>query len=1481
MAAQGGDGSPGTGSEGLDPSLVLAQLANAVQALAASASSSGNRSWTESKYVRSPDVFNPKSTDEEQSLWPEWSFTFKQWMAIQSEEFTADFEKAEQADDIVAFEAYSPEIRARSVRLYAVLSTYLRGRPLRILRSVKQNDGYRVWRMLKDELQPSSRPRALALAQALVKFPPYREGGSLLDYTLAYERLILEYEKLSPYPYDDNLKISTLMSGLPADVRKYLELNLDDGATYEKMRARLLQFERTTAGWSSEHILRSVGIDKDASKFIDTGGPVPMDVDRIENKGAKKGRDAKSKGKGKYEDKGKGKGYNRDWGKGGGKGGKPWDNQYNKHWEHFDHKGKGKGKEKGKKGKGKGYGSGKVGPCYSCGKMGHIAADCRLRNVNQVVGSNEFEASSQVPSSTSVSATSSTNTRVPSLPSAKQPSTGSLRRLSVVNEPINELCIYTPPHSPVCEFFDLCREDEEWSGDDFAAEVRVVSESLGDDVEAELRTTSTLVFDLTLEDDLECCPLGSADYLGDDWDLHVQHVVRTVRESDDAPYEQVILDSGADVTVVPFRLHGVGHETVNNMSIRDAQGHNIPMASQRENVIFEVESSSGERLFFRDKVVVAQVKQPLLCVGKLMREQWLPSKTEEGTWLMKRGAQSFPIHWSRNSMAAQMKIYRLEKQEGLVRMVVEIPLDLDKQSKAAGWQMSPDHVPMHIQLAGDETVDPSDSFPSRYWPFRTTLLQREGRNYSVFESGEYWQDRPAIKIHEPKCKIITLLSLNPVDPETLGKVVTAEGYHTEGVFAGGDEPMSGSPSGPSQEQPLPQALPGRDLEEDVQNHGGDRDVDLGEQGATRATLMVNEKEVSEESTLRELRAACKYLRVSHHGKKAVLWGRLQTEVVDAQAKAAVQASEAVLEAYRRDPDVEKRNERPDDEAVALHEVTHLPRQPWCEACVMSRSREDTHGVSSSKEHGVIHMDFMFNRTEAGPDSENPMAVHLVAVDEQTNFTLCAAVQSKASEHLRTAVGDIVKMAAMLGHQNVTLRGDSEPAMRACLQMVVEARSRLGNATKVEYAVPQGSLHQGLKAERFIGIVRNMGKCLLATVEQKTGFKVKSSHPLYQWCFVHGAFLYTRFHVQPSGQTPFELALGRGYTGKLCAFGSAVYAQIVPFKKSKGESWEKYIFLGKSAMGNLNMVANSQGVHQARTMRKGALTFEAELIVRMKGVPWDTQLDVVVSKKRGFQRLRVPDLIAPQALVDGDHQDEAASDPESSQEGPPNPGLLHPGGLHGSPQGSPNQSTSGSLMSAVSEPELLPDVSMQAISQVLGVIHETDQEDDQFVSYSVREVRDDRPHGHEQEEVPQLEDEFELPEPYAENEHNSMEISEQGNEEVPWRSRSYEDGPPPLGPEELAALDQSMDRVEIKRLLSMNVLKRIPEGGNVDGMKKLNSKNVRDWRFRGNVWVRRSRLVAKEFRFLEPELGDLYAPASMAVLQRVLAGLCVSSKSLVL
>ena len=47
-----------------------------------------------------------------------------------------------------------------------------------------------------DELQPRSRPRALALAKAFSGFPVLNEGGSLLEYILSFELFVTEYMRL-------------------------------------------------------------------------------------------------------------------------------------------------------------------------------------------------------------------------------------------------------------------------------------------------------------------------------------------------------------------------------------------------------------------------------------------------------------------------------------------------------------------------------------------------------------------------------------------------------------------------------------------------------------------------------------------------------------------------------------------------------------------------------------------------------------------------------------------------------------------------------------------------------------------------------------------------------------------------------------------------------------------------------------------------------------------------------------------------------------------------------------------------------------------------------------------------------------------------------------------------------------------------------------------------------------------------------------
>ena len=303
---------------------------------------------------------------------------------------------------------------------------YLKGRALKILRSVTSGDGFRVWRQLSEELQPSSRPRTLALAQALTKFPPLRDGGSVLEYALTFEKLVSEYEKASSQTYPDDLKIGTLLSGLPQDVKRYLQLQIDDTTTYQKLRGILLQFERTSTTWSTEYVMKAIGLDKHSYPG-DGQGLAPMDVDRVE-KGKGKGKDFKGKGRG---DKGKGlKGYKGYYQNGKGKPGCGKGFQFGGFGKGSQDKGKGKGKwtsDGGKKGKKGGF---MKGPCFNCGRMGHRAAECREpQRVNQV----EDDAAS-----VSTRASSGT-TRAPSTTAAPSTSTpAKVNRLELSTMPLIE-----------------------------------------------------------------------------------------------------------------------------------------------------------------------------------------------------------------------------------------------------------------------------------------------------------------------------------------------------------------------------------------------------------------------------------------------------------------------------------------------------------------------------------------------------------------------------------------------------------------------------------------------------------------------------------------------------------------------------------------------------------------------------------------------------------------------------------------------------------------------------------------------------------------------------------------------------------------------------------------------------------------------------------------------------------------------------------
>ena len=332
---------------------------------------------------------------------------------------SAEDQKVEISSDISnTFFGDDRERMNRGMKLYSVLSSYLRNRPLKVLRSVGGMNGFEVWRKLTAELEPSSRSRSLAMAQALVGFPAMSKGASLMDYVLTFEKLISEYEKISGTKYDDNLKIGTLLKGIPQNLKQHVMVDITDRTTYDELRTKLLQYERSNQTWSAENILGSLSVPDPTTHTSSKPyqGPIPMELDRIyfrKGKGDQKGKGDKGKGGKGKGDRGKGKGYG---GRKGGRGSKGKGRGFGRGF------GKGKGKKGGKNVRqveGKGYesGKGKSGQgvvCYNCGKTGHIASECwsapsgkgkakggkgKVRNV-QETGEEDWNTDAQASSST-------------------------------------------------------------------------------------------------------------------------------------------------------------------------------------------------------------------------------------------------------------------------------------------------------------------------------------------------------------------------------------------------------------------------------------------------------------------------------------------------------------------------------------------------------------------------------------------------------------------------------------------------------------------------------------------------------------------------------------------------------------------------------------------------------------------------------------------------------------------------------------------------------------------------------------------------------------------------------------------------------------------------------------------------------------------------------------------------------------------------
>ena len=121
-----------------------------------------------SRPLKAPDVFKPEAPDHELRGWSDWKFSFCNYVRGIDPGLAAAMEVVEgELNADYALDDMTEEMQGMAIRLYSLLTSYMRQRPLKLVRHMKQENGFVAWQTLLKEMQPATRARSLALLTQL------------------------------------------------------------------------------------------------------------------------------------------------------------------------------------------------------------------------------------------------------------------------------------------------------------------------------------------------------------------------------------------------------------------------------------------------------------------------------------------------------------------------------------------------------------------------------------------------------------------------------------------------------------------------------------------------------------------------------------------------------------------------------------------------------------------------------------------------------------------------------------------------------------------------------------------------------------------------------------------------------------------------------------------------------------------------------------------------------------------------------------------------------------------------------------------------------------------------------------------------------------------------------------------------------------------------------------------------------------------
>ena len=1002
---------------------------------------------------------------------------------------------------------------------------------------------------------------------------------------------------------------------------------------------------------------------------------------------------------------------------------------------------------------------------------------------------------------------------------------------------------------------------------------------------------------------------------------------------------EIVLDSGSDATVIPMSVAGAGKPSVSQSSfLRDAQGSQIDVSSVRDiNVVLH--SMDGRCITFRDRGhVSSKVDQPLLSFGKLLRHGWsiVAGDNGSGPVLGHECGAKIPISFRNHSVTVHGEVRMVE--DAAVR-VISVDIPRSWQRLRNGWYTmeGESEFPMCVS-GGSHFVDTSQQLLVTEYPYRTTVAYNDNRGWEIIELCErvFPMDDKAAKINERYQSLITLASTAVLSPSEFGMVVLDDAMQggASGSAGGGLPAPSSAVSSEAQRpqaQPMEQSSMERRAVPESVAVQQNRDV------VTVAGVQVTKDAAI--SVLRAACGFLQVSQSGSKSKLwsrivATLDKQLILEEKELSDLALQESTEPARPVHSAQPPSEE-----EIKSHNLTHLPYKDWCSACNMAKArpDAHRVDPDSLKQ-RETPVISFDYCHTGKTGEAVEEGAQVQKLTAVvvhDSHSNAVHCVPVRGKhQGKHVAK---EIIKFINFLGYGSVCLRTDNEPATLDIQRVIQRARQRQNLRTVIENGkvLDKGS---NPHAEKAIDRVRCQAMVFLHALTNNIKYDVPPGHPLFAWAFVHAAWTLTRFSLQ-CNVSAYQLIAGHPYHGKLCDFGAPVMIYVGDSNKHKGDpKWRHGIFLGKNMSNDMYIASVSGNLRLSRSI-KSIFPVWSEHMEHYRQIavfPWQTDASFG-NKIETTNRRELRDEGMPQAFQGID--DEAASDPEDDVEAmevmpsnlsdaiamippltplpaevqmpaevaapvtpdmpaprrlPPPPSAVVSGQVSADHPSMVTTSSAAVSSDAATTEHVGGGMGAEQVGQSPTNVATEPSSAEEPSAKRPRVLRVDDVEMHHMDVDPveffdsECMDSFNqlvLEDAGWHVESETMDASMELDTECLWKPFSALE--PVLDQMELQTIDEVADKVEIQRLQSMGV---IINPSNYSGTlgKELSAKMVRTWRKKTRViqnesgekveipaWMRRSRMVAREFAFLE-QRDDIYSPSSCSAVTKVLPALALSN-----